>query len=195
MIVKEKKGGNKFMEQLETGYTANKEAWLRYFARIIDMTVGTSILGLLVGLVLGLFLAIFGVSSDIFLEIPEFAFMFLVLIIYLFLEANIISSFGTTPGKKLFGISISDSNGEDLDYTTSVQRNFTLWMKGLAFSIPFISLITLAFAHSNYTATGITSWDKQYNIVVTFKPISDLRFVLGVLLWIAMMVLNFVLVV
>ena len=40
----------------------NKEAWLRYFARVIDITIGTMILGAILGIILGIFFVIFGVN-------------------------------------------------------------------------------------------------------------------------------------
>ena len=145
----------------------NKEAWLRYFARVIDITIGTMILGAILGIILGIFFVIFGVNIQILSEVPEYFSMLFVMVIYFLIEANVISSFGTTPGKKLLGISVYHSNGDYLDYMTSLKRTFTLWFKGLALSLPIISLITLIVAYNRYTDHGITSWDEEYDVKVS----------------------------
>ena len=157
---------------------------------MIDMTIGTLVIGFIVGFILGIFLAVMGISAQALDNIPQIILIISITIIYFFIEANVISSFGTTPGKKLFGIRVSDENGEDLDYLTSVKRSFVLWFQGLALSIPLISLITLIISYNRYTAQGITSWDETYHVKISYQPISTIRMVLGVLLWIITFAIN-----
>jgi hypothetical protein len=179
------------MEESKTSPSSlNKEAWLRYFARVIDITIGTLIVGSLIGIIIGIFFVILGVDIDILSEIPEYISMIFVMMIYFFIEANIISSFGTTPGKKLLGISVYRNNGEYLDYMTSLKRTFTLWFKGLALSIPIISLITLIMAYNRYTDHGITSWDEAYDVKISYQPISIIRLGVGIAVWIVAIMIN-----
>lgn len=168
----------------------NKEAWFRYFARIIDITIGTMILGLGIGIILGLFLLILGIEMDILSQIPEYLFMIFTLLIYFIVEANVISSFGTTPGKKLFGITVYQADGNYLDYLTSIKRTFSVWLKGLALSLPIISFITLFMAYNRYTDHGITSWDEKYDVKVSFQPIGVFRQVIGISLWLIVLGIN-----
>ncbi|MDM5272301.1 RDD family protein [Sulfurovum sp. zt1-1] len=168
----------------------NKEAWLRYFARVIDITIGTMIVGVVIGIIIGIFFVIFGVDIQILSEIPEYISMLFVMIIYFLIEANVISSFGTTPGKKLLGISVHHNNGDYLDYMTSLKRTFTLWFKGLALSLPLISLITLIVAYNRYTDHGITSWDEEYNVNVAYQPIGTMRLGAGIVVWIVAVMIN-----
>ena len=168
----------------------NKQVWLRYFARTIDMTIGILFIGVISGIVFEIIISILGYSQNFLLEIPELILIIFLITIYFFIEASIISKFGTTPAKKLFGIKICDSNGEKLDYKISLQRGFILWFKGLAFSIPLISLITLAIAYNTYKDEGKTSWDETLNVIVSYQKISTIRFVIGIIIWIITFALN-----
>ncbi len=163
----------------------NKKAWSRYFARIIDMTVGITIIGIIVGISLNI-LNFYGSA----IHIPDILMTVLLSIIYLLIEPIMISKFGTTPSKKLFGISIISSNNEYLNYSISMQRGFFMWAKGLAFTIPIISLIALSITYSNFTNEGVTSWDKSCDAKVIHKKISKFRFIIGIILWILTVVFN-----
>jgi len=168
----------------------NKQAWLRYFARTIDMLIGTLFIGLIFGIAFGIITSILGYSQNFLLEIPDLILTIFLIAIYFFIEASIISKFGTTPAKKLFGITLFDSSGEKLDYKTSLQRGFILWFKGLALSIPLISLITLGIAYNTYTDEGKTSWDKTLNVIVLHQKISTIRFIIGIIIWLIAFALN-----
>lgn len=164
----------------------NKKAWFRYLARMIDMTFGALILGVMIGMILGVISGFLGIQ-DLFFSLPEFAITFIILAIYFMIEARIITTYATTPFKKFFGITIRHNSGEKLAYGSSLQRNFTLWFKGLALSIPLVSLVTLIYAYIAYTDNGFTSWDKSNDVSISFQPISQLRLILGVIIWIIAM--------
>ena len=61
--------------------------------------------------------------------------------IYVFIEAALISSFGTTLGKKLTGIYVLDRERKNLSFFTSLKRSFCVFGGGLGFFLPYISLI------------------------------------------------------
>lgn len=168
----------------------SKEGWLRYFARAIDMTIGMLILGSVIGFIVGIFFVIFGVSISLLSGVAEYILMIFIIIIYFFIEANLISSFGTTPGKKLLGISVYRNNGDYMDYMTSLKRTFTLWFKGLALSLPIISLFAMIMAYNRYTDRGVTSWDEEYDVKVSYQPIGIIRLGTGIVLWIITVIIN-----
>jgi hypothetical protein len=175
-------------DQIEN-YTLNKKAWLRYLARTIDMTIGLFVTGIVVGSIVGIFLYIFEVLQS-FDQIPELILIVISILIYFLIEAKIISKYATTPAKKLLGISIVDTNGEKLDYKTSLIRNLTLWLKGLGLTIPFISLIALIMSYNGYVEQGTTPWDKDNGVVVQYKPIGTARFAIGIILGVFSFILN-----
>ena len=172
-----------------------KQAWIRYFARVIDIFLGTVIVLFILGVMFITGSLIFKGTSTYYLEqATDLTFRIIEMIgmvIYFFIEAAIISKYGTTPAKKLFGISLSNENGEKLDYKTALGRGFTLWFRGLGLGLPIISFITLAITYSNYTQDGQTTWDKNFNTVVSYKIISPIRFIVGITIFISIFVLLF----
>ncbi|EFK97538.1 RDD domain containing protein [sediment metagenome] len=181
-------------------YTLNKKAWLRYLARISDMFFTLILSVSVVGFLLMIFTLIFGIILklfsnpvfpwDILSSLPVFVQIIFMTILYLFIEAKIISQYGTTPFKKLLGISIVDINGKKLDYKTSLKRNLTLWFKGLGFTIPIISLIALIMSYNGYVEQGTTPWDEDNRAVVLFEPISNIRLAIGIIMVISTFILN-----
>lgn len=170
-------------------FTLNKKAWLRYFARIIDMAIGLFTIGIIVGLIIGIFLYIFD-AIQLLDQISELIFIVISILIYFFIEAKIISKYATTPAKKLLGISIVGVNGEKLDYKTSLNRSLTLWLKGLGLMIPIVSLIALIMSYNGYVEQGTTPWDKDNGAVVQYEPIGTIRFAIGIILGVFSFILN-----
>ena len=174
--------------------TLNKKAWLRYMARSIDITLGVLILSLVLGLIFGLLSIVLNgfIETPLSMlgQIPEFILGAIVVCFYLIIEASFFSSFKTSLGKKLFGISITDKNNNYLEYGAALKRNLSLWFRGMALSIPFLSLIAMANAYQNFTDKGITSWDEDNEVVVHYKTISSLRMMFAILLFIVVIAFN-----
>ena len=174
--------------------TLNQKAWFRYMARSIDMTIGTIFIGLVFGLLLGLLSVVLSslieIPWDILKDIPEFFVGVVIVFLYLIVEASMFSSFKTSLGKKLFGISVTDSNNKYLEFSVALKRNFTLWFRGMALSIPLLSFITMVIAYQNYIDKGITSWDHDNEVVVHYKSISKPRVVASILLFIVVILFN-----
>jgi len=181
------------------GMTLNKKAWFRYMARSIDLTIGAVFIGVVVILFLVLLTILLNsfmeISWDAFSVIPEFLIGIIIIFFYLIIEASMFSTFKTSLGKKIFGITVTDNNNEKLKFGVALKRNFLLWFRGMALSIPLLSIVALAIAYGNYTNNGITSWDKDTEVLVQFNEISTIRATLGILLFIVVMALNVYLVV
>jgi uncharacterized RDD family membrane protein YckC len=56
-------------------------------------------------------------------------------------EAIMLSLFGTTPAKWLFGMRIENQSGKLLSFSKALHRSFRVCVQGVFFSIPFITLI------------------------------------------------------
>ena len=176
------------------GMTLNKKAWFRYMARSIDLTIGAVFIGVVVILFLVLLTILLNsfmeISWDAFSVIPEFLIGIIIIFFYLIVEASMFSTFKTSLGKKIFGITVTDNNNEKLKFGAALKRNFLLWFRGMALSIPLLSIVALAIAYGNYTNNGITSWDEDSEVTVHFKRISTIRTILGVLLFSFIMIIN-----
>ena len=61
--------------------------------------------------------------------------------IYTITEALLICLFGTTIGKRLFGVRILSPDGEKLSFFRSLKRAFLVFGLGTGFFLPYVSLI------------------------------------------------------
>lgn len=83
------------------------------------------------------------------------------LVLWVLLEGYLLHRFGTTPGKALFGIRVTQVNGSRLGLQQSMLRAFFVWFIGVGMWWPFVTLATLAFSLWSLLARGSTLWDRQ----------------------------------
>ena len=142
--------------------------WRRLFARTVDICTA--------GLVLFMLL-IFAFSATMpeqaagfakAVENPIIASVVLYLI-WLPAEALLLSLFGTTPAKWLFGIRVAHPGGNLLSFAAALNRSFLVFVQGVGFGIPFVALFTQLFAYRRLTKTGTTLWDTSATAVVLHK--------------------------
>jgi len=178
----------------QDGMTLNKKAWYRYMARSIDITIGALFISLIFGILIAIVMLITNnfmeLSVDFLSTIPEFILGTVSVALYLIIEASMFSSFKTTLGKKIFGITLTDTHNEPLTFNVALKRNFLLFFKGLALALPLLSMLTMIISYQNYTDKGVTSWDEDCETLVHFKPISELRAVGAILFFIVIVVLK-----
>ena len=90
-------------------------------------------------------------------------------LIWLPAEALLLSLFGTTPAKWLFGIRVAHPGGNLLYFAAALNRSFLVFVQGVGFGIPFVALFTQLFAYRRLTKTGTTLWDTSTTAVVIHK--------------------------
>lgn len=98
--------------------------WRRYWARSLDY----SICVLYVGWLLHLF------------PVWEFNRLPLNLVAMLLLEPLALHLFATTPGKAIFGIRVTDPEGQRLSYGDALERTWTVLWEGQALNIPVVGM-------------------------------------------------------
>lgn len=105
-------------------------------------------------------------------------------------EALVFAIFGSTLGKSLLRIRVTQADGSRLDFGTAFTRSFHVWMSGLAFGLPFISLITQIISYNRLTSDGITPWDRSLDLRVTHEEPGVLRWlgVVGVFLVLVLLI-------
>ena len=142
--------------------------WRRLFARTVDICTA----GFLLFLIL-----IFAFSATMpeqaagfakAIENPIVASVVLYLI-WLPAEAVLLSLFGTTPAKWLFGIKVAHPGGDLLSFSESLNRSFLVFVQGVGFGIPFVALFTQLFAYRRLTKTGTTLWDTSTSAEVLHR--------------------------
>lgn len=109
--------------------------WRRFFARSLD-TALYSLLWSLVLLLCGVPLTNRGAGAG-------FADAVMILLLTLVLEPLFLSLLGTTPGKWLLGLSVTDLDGGRLTYGAALERTACVLWYGRGFEIPIFYLIRL----------------------------------------------------
>lgn len=159
---------NASVDQSKTFLGGQHHPWRRLFARTVDICTAGFALFLLL---------IFAISATMpeqaagfakAVENPIIASVVLYLI-WLPAETLLLSSFGTTPAKWLFGIRVAHSGGNLLSFAEAMNRSFLVFVQGVGFGIPFVALFTQLFAYRRLTKTGTTLWDTSANAVVHHK--------------------------
>jgi len=143
----------------------NPRPWVRFWARRVDLAIYEA-------LFLG-FMARFGEHlADL-----ETAVGLVMVLAMIMVETCLLTFTGTTIGKWLFNISLSTPAGQKLSFHTALYRTFLLWLRGLGFGIPFVSVVTMAVGLRNLTLNGESSWDRDGGTVVRHRKVSPLRWV------------------
>ncbi len=103
----------------------------------------------------------------------------------LILEAWMLSTWGTTPGKMLMGIRVT-AFGDDvtrLSFVRALLRSCMVFCFGMGLMIPQILIIMLTWQFWMLRRRGISSWDARCSTLPTQKePSTPSRYVLAVIL-------------
>lgn len=150
---------------------AQVRPWVRYWARMLDICWLTIPIGFLIGIFAPLF--VMQKSNDFLLG-------FIALFFYVFVEAMLLSAFGTTPGKWLFKIQLAHSSGNSISYSQALARSLKVWWRGLGTGFPLVQLITCVVAYERLKRYGLTSWDREGGFVVTHEDIGIARILAAV---------------
>ena len=142
--------------------------WRRFWARRFDYFLYCAALSLL------LRDFIYGEGISILLNLPAM----------LFIEPMLLSLLGTTPGKAIFGIRVTDPDGSRLDYQTALERTWTVMWEGMALNLP---LVTLYFQYKSLQTTTqdeSLSWEEDSEL--TYQDNARWRYLLFVPLYLAL---------
>lgn len=142
--------------------------WRRFFSRIVEVTIIGSMFSICLNTFLG---AIIPKQLDQLLLMIDSTIILGVVFYFAFIpfEAMMLSIFGTTPAKWLFGIRVLSPAGKPLSLWRAIIREFLVFAKGMFFGVPFVNLLPQIFAYFRLIKTGATSWDKSTGAVVVHK--------------------------
>ena len=135
--------------------------WRRYFARSIDLGLSSTVFTLILILIFKTDLSELGLISSILSVYVPWIIMFL-------LEPVLISKWGKTPGKWVFGISIHNKDGCLLTRKQAFDRLLLVFKKGSGYAIPFYDIYCYYKHYKICKETGVLPWDKSYRYDV--KP-------------------------
>lgn len=148
--------------------------WVRYWARLTDYY--------LFALVSGVILAVIAPSVDI----PELLLSVLIFFFWVFAEASLLSTWGTTPGKWLLRTKVRNSMGQKLTFSTALLRSFSVWWRGVGAGIPIVTFITLIISHGKLKKDGHTPWDREGGFSISHERIGIIRVTVTILLFIGL---------
>ena len=121
-----------------------------------------------------------------FSSINQILMGMILLFSWIFFEASLLSTFGTTLGKWLFKIKVrTQPYGEKLSFGNAISRSFSVWLIGLGLGIPIITLITQLVSYSKLKKSGKTSWDEEGGYQVIHDKIGPLQGVATVILFVS----------
>jgi DnaJ domain/Tetratricopeptide repeat/RDD family len=172
------------LERAKSGRTSEPRPWQRLAARIFDY----SIWGLVLALLLSELRGLGAVPTDFAFWVGH-PLLAPVLITgsWVPIEALLIASIGTTPGKWLFGVflqfSISDAYARrdaraQLD--RGLRRSFRVWWEGVGCGFPLLAPVLIAVAYEKLAQNQETDWDFAQDVLVTHGPPGVLNTVTGV---------------
>jgi hypothetical protein len=149
--------------------------WIRFWARMFDIWVFGFIFAFFAVGLAAIVAPESNLQSVIFDKQNELWFGMTSLFAWVFVEATLLSVFGTTPGKLLFNIKLIPPSGSVPTFGSALARSVAVWWRGVGTGFPLISLFTLMSAHSRLKERGITSWDSDEGFSVVHERIGVAR--------------------
>jgi uncharacterized RDD family membrane protein YckC len=135
--------------------------WVRFWARTFDMDLFFFTIGIVSAFI----------NPHFFSRFNQMAVGLVLIFSWVFVEAWLLSTFQTTPGKWLFKTKIALASGEPITYSKALARSFMVWWRGMGFGFPIVTTITLIISSIVITRNGITPWDEQEGFVITHEKI------------------------
>ena len=172
------------LERAKSGRTSEPRPWQRLAARLFDYAIWGLVLALLLSELRGLGLV--PGSLSYWLGHPLVA-PILITGSWFPIEALLIASVGTTPGKWLYGVflqfSISDAYARRdtrAQLQRALMRSFRVWWEGIACGFPLLAPVLIAVAYEKIAQNQETDWDFAQDVLVTHGPPGILNTVTGV---------------
>lgn len=134
--------------------------WRRFFARSLDMVIYSISWGIFLTLVLHINISNRGTGADLLDTIIS-------LILMLFLEPLQLSFFGTTLGKWILGLRVTNEDGGRLSYSTALSRTWTVFVRGWGLNIPIYALVREWKSYKACDAGETLDW--EYDSTLTLK--------------------------
>ena len=172
------------LERAKSGRTSEPRPWQRLAARIFDYAIWGLVLALLLSELRGM--GVVPVEFAFWVGHPLLAPVFITGS-WVPIEALLITSIGTTPGKWLFGVflqfSISDAYARrdtraQLD--RALRRSFRVWWEGVGCGFPLLAPVLIAVGYEKLAQNQETDWDFAQDVLVTHGPPGVLNTVTGV---------------
>ena len=98
------------------------------------------------------------------------------------LETILLHRFGTTPGKWLLGLKVTNNDGSPLELADSTRRSARVLFVGIGFGLDIIAVVCQIMAYFTTKRLGRPLWDHAGGHRVTAAPLHPLRIVAFVII-------------
>ena len=142
-----------------------RQAWARFFARSIDVTLFYVLcITLLGGEIIG------GNMATLFMQVMMLCMIFIpvMMLCMIPVEAWCLSRWGLTPGKWVFRVRVVHQDNRYLTFEEAIRRTLKVTISGMALGFLLLQTLFNVLAYKEFVATGTTSWDRKYHSVVQF---------------------------
>lgn len=166
------------MNETSTNLSNKPRPLVRFIARHIDLIIAASVFGLIwdtIGPPMNTKYVVNCMLSTL-LWVP--------------VEAILLSSWGTTPGKWLLNTTLRSSDGKKLRFGSAANRSLHVWAWGMGVGYPYATLVAEAFAYTELRDKGTTRWDRDGSSSVTHGTI-DLHRALVTLVFVCSLIAIF----
>jgi len=155
--------------------------WRRGCARYIDYILFAAVLSIPVNALFGDLLAWpsadASISAYLFLATLLLGYGLLTVVLWVPIEAILLTSLGTTPGKWLYRLQVVNAEQTKLSFNTALARSLTVWQLGMGYGILLVTPFT-NWQWRNRTQQGeLATWDEQCKTSIVEQPLSTLRVV------------------
>lgn len=173
---------------------AEVRPFTRFWARTFDYVI--------VSTIVVLFFELPTISPDVpFLELmrqmteneqfKQFAITnFIAMVCWHGLEGILLHVWGTTPGKAVFSIRITQADGRPVSLKTGVMRSFLAWGAGLGFGFAPVNFLGMALALLMLMLQGATLWDRVLGTRVHHQPMTVVRILVAVAGFLLLMIIS-----
>jgi uncharacterized RDD family membrane protein YckC len=159
--------------------------WSRYFARLFDLLIESSIVAFFLGYFFD-FAPDFDQATKNRL-LANFVSNLLYTPPALIIDAALLAFVGSTLGKGMFGISLLAGDGSKLAFADALARNFKMWFFGWSLGFPIFAFFTCLINYQKVAAGKRVSWDKARHVNVT-QSASTGRIAVGIVVTIGIAV-------
>ncbi|MEZ5589736.1 MAG: RDD family protein [Gammaproteobacteria bacterium] len=104
-----------------------------------------------------------------------FSFALLTVLAWVPLEAILLATLGTTPGKWLYRLQVVDANQNKLPFKIALTRALKVWSVGMGWGALIIAPVLNVMWHGRVKQGKLTAWDAQCKSTIIEQPVSAFR--------------------
>lgn len=139
-----------------------RSPWRRLFARYLDLSIYSGLWEIFLSAVMNTNI-VNRTGGKNLLD------MFIAIFLMLFIEPAMLHFFGTTVGKWILGLGVTDGEGRRLSYSEALSRTWTVFLKGMGLNIPIYNLVRLWRSYEACEEGKTLDWEEGSTITLRDK--------------------------